>query len=204
MLRVCAIALLAGCATASVAQPESTLEAYASALRAGDARAAYEMLDEETQQTVPYERFAALFAENRDELSAQATEIDRAVAEGEVMSRAEVPLPSGEDAILTIEDRGWRLLGGVLDAPALLTPQDAVLALRHALQRRDLGAVLRVLARPTRADLEAEIRSFLESTDDALDLEVEIQGNEARVRTTGGNTVRLVREAGEWRVRDVE
>ncbi len=92
----------------------------------------------------------------------------------------------------------------MLDAPALLTPQDAVLALRHALQRRDLAAVLRVLARPTRAELEAEIRGFIESTDDALDLEVEIQGNEARVRTTGGRVVRLVREAGEWRVRDVE
>ena len=44
---------------------------------------------------------------------------------------------------------------------------------------------------------------MLEATEDADDLEVEIQGNRARVRTTGGGTIELVRESGEWRVVDV-
>jgi predicted nucleotidyltransferase len=43
----------------------------------------------------------------------------------------------------------------------------------------------------------------VESTADVDDLEVEIQGNHARVRTTGGGSIELVRESGEWRVVDI-
>jgi hypothetical protein len=106
--------------------------------------------------------------------------------------------------LLVLEERGWTIDSGVLDAPVLRTPRDAVLALRQALQERNLRAIERVLARDTRAELEAEIDRFLGETADELDLEYEVRGNKAVVRTSSGREVQLVREAGEWRVRDVE
>ena len=198
------LGVLAGCGTSSLRGPESTLQAYLDAARTGDARAAYTLLDERTQNEVSYEQFAQLMEDNGDELRAQAAEIESVIAEDGLTSRAEVPLQSGEQAVLRLQNGQWRLAGGVLDSPALLTPQDALLALRHALQRRDLAAVLRVLARPARIELEAEIRNFLEGTNDLLDLQIEIRGDTARVRTTDGRLVTMNREAGEWRIVEVE
>ncbi|HBQ13674.1 MAG TPA: hypothetical protein DEF51_21900 [Myxococcales bacterium] len=105
--------------------------------------------------------------------------------------------------VLVLEDGRWRIDGGVLDAAGLGTPLDAVAAFRRALMRRDLEGVERVLSRQTRAEWEEELRRVLEATADTDDLEVEIQGNRARVRTTGGGSIELVRESGEWRVVDV-
>ena len=60
-----------------------------------------------------------------------------------------------------------------------------------------------MLARQQRAELEADIARIIEQTEDEADLEVVVQGNEARIRTTGGGEIVLVREAGEWHVVDV-
>lgn len=204
LVAMTALTLACGGGPTRVAGPEATLEAYTRALRAGDSRAAYDLLDPETREAIAYEEFEATFESNQAELREQADQVEDAVKADEVASRAEVPLREGEKAILTLEDGRWTLLGGVLDAPALQTPLDAVAALRHAIQRRSLRGLMRVLSREARAGLDDERRRFLEETADPLDLEVEIQGNEARVRLTGGRLLRLRREAGEWRVVDVE
>jgi hypothetical protein len=197
--------LVAACggSAPAVAGPERTLEAYVAAIRAGDARAVYALLEPETQAAVPYEDFAATFEDNQQELRDQAEAVEDVVRSDQVESRATVPLDDDETAVLTLEDGRWTVLGGVLDAPALQTPKDAVLALRHAVQRRSLRGLMRVLGREARAGLEDERRRFLEETADPLDLEVEIQGNRARVRLTGGRVLMLAREAGEWRVVEV-
>jgi hypothetical protein len=199
------LGLLGACTSpATIAGPEATLRAYTEALREGDARKAYGLLDPDTREAVSFERFARTFEENRAELQEQARQVEDAVRSGEVQSRAAVELAEAETAVLTLEEGRWTILGGVLDAPALQTPRDAVLALRHAVQRRSLRGLMRVLAREPRAGLEDERRRFLDETADPLDLEVDIQGNRARVRLTGGRVILLVREAGEWRVVDVE
>lgn len=195
---------LSACAGGSVRGPDAALRAYLDAARSGDAEAAYALLDDDTQDAVTLEEFSASMRENETEIRDQAVLISQTLEEEGIRSRAELPLDSGEAAVLTIEEGRWKISGGVLDAPALLTPRDSVLALRHALQRRDLTALLRVLARPTRADLEADIRSFLEATMDLLDLRVEVQGDRARVQTSSGAIIQLTREAGEWRILEVE
>lgn len=201
---LCFASALSACAGAGVRGPDAALRAYLAAAQSGDARAAYALLDDDTQDAVTLEEFSASMQENDAELREQAALVSQTLDEEGIRSRAEVHLDSGEAAVLTIEEGRWKLSGGVLDAPALLTPRDSVLALRHALQRRDLNALLRVLARPTRADLEADIRSFLEATVDLLDLRVEVQGDRARVQTSSGFIIQLTREAGEWRIVEVE
>ena len=201
---LCLVCAICGCAGGAVRGPDAALRAYLSAAQRGDASAAYSLLDDDTQDAVTLEEFSASMQDNAVELREQATLVEQTLDEEGIRSRAEVPLDSGEAAVLTIEEGRWKLSGGVLDAPALLTPRDSVLALRHALQRRDLTALLRVLARPTRADLEADLRSFLEATVDLLDLRVEVQGDRARVQTSTGVIIQLTREAGEWRILEVE
>jgi hypothetical protein len=140
-------------------------------------------------------------AQNAGELAAQG----RALASSaeRVEARARVPLRSGETVVLVLEDGAWRIDGGVLDAAGLGSPLDAVAAFRRALMRRDLDGIERVLARQTRAEWEEEVRRLVDATADPDDLEIEVQGNRAQVRTTGGGSIELVRESGEWRVVDV-
>jgi len=200
---VFALVALVGCTTPVVQGPAPTLAEYSRAVRAGDAEAVHALYDEETRAQVDADEVGALLEQNREELAQQLDAVDQARAEG-VESRAVLALPGDERVVLRIEDGAWVIEGGVLDVPALQTPQDAVLALRHAILRRSLRGLLRVLARAPRAELEAEMDRFLGDTEDELDLRTEIQGNIARVQTSGGRVILLVREAGEWRVVDVE
>lgn len=193
-----------GCgATATVPAPEAAVHSYLVAIRAGDAEALHALLDAETRALVSPEELASAMTDNEAELTEQATAIEAALERG-ADAQARVPLGDGERAVLVIEEGRWRLLGGVLDAPALRTPRDAVLALRRALLRRSMRGVSRVLAREPRAELEAEIVQFLDDTEDELDLEYEVRGSVATVRTSSGREVHLIREAGEWRVVEVE
>lgn len=183
--------------------PSRAVQRYAGALARGDARAAWALLDEEARRGRTEEQHAALMQSNADELREQGEALGRAADPETIDAHARVELASGESVVLVLEEDGWRVDGGVLDAAGLATPLDAVAAFRRALMRRDLPGVERVMSRQTRAEWEAQIRRLVESTEDADDLEVEIQGNRARVRTTGGGSIELVRESGEWRVVDV-
>ncbi|HJL19337.1 MAG TPA: hypothetical protein RMH99_26970 [Sandaracinaceae bacterium LLY-WYZ-13_1] len=183
--------------------PSPTIAAYARALERGDEDAAWALLDEDARRGRSEDEHAALMAQNAEELEAQGDALARAAGSDAVEARARVTLQSGETVVLVLEDGRWRIDGGILDAAGLGTPRDAVAAFRRALMRRDLAGIERVLSRQTRAEWEEEVRRVVESTADPDDLEVEIQGNRARVRTTGGGAIELVRESGEWRVVDV-
>jgi hypothetical protein len=197
--------LLGACAGGGgrVEPPGQVLKEYAAAARGGDAARVWSLLDEDTQAEVSAEALGELMQDNRAELGEQAAELERIAGEG-IEARANVPLASGESVALVLEDGRWVVDGGVLDAPALRTPRDAVLSLRRALRRRSFRGVSRVLAREPRAELESEIDRLLEETADERDLRVEVQGNQARVLTTNGREITLVREAGEWRVLSID
>ncbi len=195
---------LVGCgARAGEEGPSRTVARYAGALSRGDATAAWALLDEEARRGRSEAQHAALMATNATELREQGEALARAARPERIEAQARVHLSSGEAIVLVLEEGGWRIDGGVLDAAGLATPLDAVAAFRRALMRRDLPGLERVLSRQTRAEWEEEIRRLVEGTEDADDLEVEIQGARARVRTTGGGSIELVRESGEWRVVDV-
>jgi hypothetical protein len=172
------------------------------AVRSGDADAAYALLDDETRAAVTLPDFRRLMTENQAELAEQVDELSRRADRG-IEAIAQVPLDDGESVALVLENGRYRLDGDVVGSATLRTPRDAVLALRRALRRRSLSGVARVLARQPRAELEAEIERVLEETADELDLQYEVRGNVAHVRTTGGREIHLVREAGEWRVVEV-
>lgn len=194
-------AVACGGPSGAAGDPSDVVRAYIEASERGDVEAVHALLDEATRDELTIEELRAEHAASRAEIAAQAEALR--APEAQPATRAEVELPSGEVVVLSVEDAEFRLAGGVLEATATATPEAAVAGLRHALLRRSLPALLRVLSRGTRAELEAEIARLLGETEDELDLEVAESGDRATVRLRGGGVLELVREAGEWRIEDI-
>lgn len=196
-----ALTACAGGTRTIVEPPTAAVRAYVDAVRAGDVEAVYAMLDEATRAEVDLDALRASYAENEAEAAAQAEALEASA--GDPRARAELTLASGEVVTLVLEEGGFRVAGGFLDAVAPATPEDAVEALRHALLRRSLPALLRILSRETRAGIDAEIERLLEETADPLDLEIHESESRATIRLGSGRVLELVREAGEWRIVDL-
>ncbi len=182
--------------------PSRTVERFVQAARADDPASVYELLSGEVRESVSRERFELLWRQNRAELLELADELERTASE--TVARARQPLAGDETVVLVLEQGRWYVQGGVLDALALRTPLDAVAAFHRALRRRDLGSLLRLLSRSRRLAWQATLDATVEQTGDPLDMEVQVQGERATVRTTGGTVIHLLREAGQWRVSDVQ
>jgi hypothetical protein len=162
---------------------------------------AYALLDPRLRAQLSRERFAALWQDNRGELRELGHKLRHRQLDAQ--ARARVELDDGERVVVVLQDGGWRIEGGVLDAQALATPLDAVAELRRALQRQSLPALLRVLSRERRAAWMATFERSAEQTADPLDLRIEVHGDEAIVHLTGGGEIHLKREAGRWQIWDV-
>lgn len=196
---------LAGCGGGpATPAPEAAVRAYVAAVRAGDAAAVHRLLDPETRETVAVDDVAAALDDYRAELADQADALERRVDGGGAPARARWSGPPGAWVLRTErgpEGRiGWRFEGGVFDAPTLATPVEAVRALRSALARESLPGLLDVLSRGAAADARAEIGALVDETGDPDALDVTLEGDRAVVRTPTGRLIRLLREAGEWRV----
>jgi hypothetical protein len=198
------LSALLGCAWAQPARvPDPALDArgFALALRDDRPDAAYALLDREQRDRLAYEDFVRLWHENRAELQTLGTQL----AQSAIAARAtaELELEDGERVVLVLEAGQWRVQGGVFDAQALSTPIDAVLELRRALQRQSLPSLLRVLSQERRAAWLAAFDKSVQQTRDALDLRVEVNGDQATVHLPLGGEIHLKREAGQWHVWDV-
>ena len=178
-------ALLAGCGGGQALSPaHDTARAYADAVRRGDANAVYALMDEETRASLSLDDLRRQMTDAAEELREQATAVEAALGDPQLVeTRASVPLRTGQQAILVIEGERWRLVGTLLDSVSLATPEDAVMAFRSALERRSLPSISRILARQPRSEIDAQIERFLLDTEDEPALDVDIQGNEATVRT---------------------
>jgi hypothetical protein len=192
---------LGGCGAAVLPDPHTAARAFAEAVQSGEAARVYALLDEDTRNAVTEAEVATLLAANGRDLTALAAALTERSAG--VSPTARVDLGHGDEATLVVEGEGFRIDGGAIALVTLSTPEQAVRALRSALQQGDLRAVLRVLSRDTRTDIETELERVLEETEDALDIEVAESGDEAVVRLTGGRTLHLLREDGEWHVIDL-
>jgi hypothetical protein len=194
---------LGGCAStpARVPDPRATARAFAAAAERGDAKAAWALLDPELRARLDRKDFERTLADNHQELQGLSRGLAR--VDPSALAQAEVELADGERVLLVLEDGQWHVAGGVLDAQALDTPEAAVIALRHALARQSLPALLRVLSAERRAAWLAAFEQSMERTADPLDLEIDVHGDEAVVHLREGGEIHLKREAGRWQVWDV-
>jgi len=185
-------AVLAGCAGVADADrgPERVVSTLATALRSGDT-AQVAALTRTQEPSV-----AAAEATNGRELAA----LGETLALAPVERSARVTLVDGGTLVLVRDGESWRVDRGVLGRPSLTRPVDAVVALHDALARSRILAVLSLLARVPRAELDLELTRWLDGTADPDAFEITVEGELATVTTPTGEHLQLVRESGEWHV----
>jgi hypothetical protein len=190
---------LIACGHGAPPPAEATLDAIRRAMMEGDAEALYALSTSETKAVHGPDGVAELVAAGRDELRQTARALETAQGQLEVTLR----FPDGDPVAMVIEDGSYRLHGAILGGASLGSPEEAVLALRAALERRSLQGVLRVLTTERRRAILAEMDALSESARDPLDFDMKITGDKAVVRLPGRTVIFLERESDEWRIVDV-
>jgi len=194
-------------------EPAATMASFGAALARGDLRAAYQLTSTEFQRRMPYEAFAAGFAAGGAEPAAVG---QRLIAEANAVApRVEVTLQLGEQVPLVLEHGRWRIDGPVYEAWGQATPRAAVRTFIRALDAGRYDVVLRLVPDRYRAGLSADsMRTFWEGDQKnqhqallgrlrAAELAPLTEtGDEARFLVAPDRVVRLVREAGLWKIED--
>jgi hypothetical protein len=194
--------LAAGCGRPEVPDARDAARAYAEALRRGDHDAVFRMMTRESQQALGKQGTQRLLADAKVELKKQASAL---LEQGtRVEAKAVYRLEDGESAELVLADDGFRVAAAGAFPAAARTPAQALTVLRQALARRSYPALVRVLSSETQSALETEVRGLVEGLEHAETLEIKVEGDTATVDVKSGHRIHLKREAGAWRVDDVE
>lgn len=217
MKRAAVLALLAGMLGSACAhhpeEPAATVSAFGAALARGDSGAAYRLTSLDFQRRIPFDAFAAGFTAGGGEPAALGR---RMVAEAPGLHpRVEVTLALGERVPLVLEGGRWRIDAPIYEAWGQATPRAAVLTFIRAVDARRYDVVLRLCPDRYRARLSAErLRTFwegeqkeahhalLERMRASAGASIVEVGDEARLELAPDRQVRLVREAGEWKIED--
>jgi hypothetical protein len=193
--------------------PAATMASFGAALTRGDLRAAYQLTSAAFQRRIPYDTFAAALTAAGAEPAALG---QRLVAEaGAVAPRIDVTLELGEEVPLVLEGGRWRIDGPVYEAWGQATPRAAVRTFIRALDAHRYDIVLRLVPDRYRGGLSADrLRTFWEGDhkEEHQALLARIRaagrapltetGDEARLLVAPDRVVKLVREAGQWKIDD--
>ena len=202
MRRLLWLALLmtvAGCGAAT-APPSDTFARFAELVRAQRDAEAYALLDSATHSRITEAQFVEMLSAEREVI---ATRADR-LAAAPAVTTARVRTQRVEPVTLQLTSDGWRIEGGVGVHASARTPRDAALSFAQAIGDRDLDAILRLLSRARREEINAQMRAILEALREDATVEVILRGNDrATVRLPEGDAIELVLENGEWRVEDL-
>lgn len=182
--------VLSGCAAPPVRSAADARTDLARALSSGDVVTLARLLDVEP---------ASLSIDGaRAELGEVATEL----ADAPLHERAAAF--AGESEVTLIrEDGGWRIDRGILGAPVLASPEEALLAFARALARVRRSGLGVVLGRRARGVVLEELARWERGLVDPLAIPIAVEGSAATATLPTGVVVELVQEAGEWRVDDV-
>lgn len=207
---------LAACGPAiSTASPESALEAFARALREGDAETAYALTSEGYRRRVSREQLARWMRESPDEIRALAEALSHPAGPAE--QEAVVDVGEHGPIHLVRDPGGWRVASEVVDYYAQSTPRLALRSFVRAVERRRWDVVLRLVPQSEREGMsEASLRARWEGAEReeiqrlASGLRAALEGG-APIEETGDHAVMpwgdryravLVREDGAWRIED--
>ncbi len=201
---VLALLSLTGCPSTTGTGPQDTLRRYADAIDADQPVAAYALLDEGLRRQMTQAEFVSRWRELRAELKVQAGLIRAALAKP-IAARAVLTYPTGPRAQLTLE-RGsdWKLEEGIAVAPGAATPIEAIRAFIRAVESRSYEAVMRTLAKSVRENIERDVQERISKLKAALNQEIEVTGNRARLQYDPKFRIELMNEDGQWRVLDLD
>jgi hypothetical protein len=182
--------LLSGCAAGPVRSAAHARTELARALATGDAVTLGRLLDVEPASLA--------LGEAPSELADLAAELSAAPLEERASAFA-------ADAQITLvrEEDGWRIERGILGAPVLASPEEALGAFARALARVRRSGLGVVLGRRARGVVLEELERWERGLADPLAVPIAVEGATATATLPTGVVVELVEEAGEWRVDDV-
>jgi hypothetical protein len=194
-------------------EPAATVAAFGAALARGDLGGAYRLTSTDFQHRVPFDAFAAGFTAGGGEPAVLG---QRMVAEApRIQPRVEVTLSLGERVPLVLEAGRWRIDAAVYEPWGQATPRAALVTFVRALDAHRYDVVLRLVPDRYRSGLSAdrlrtfwegdrkdEHRALLERVRAAVGASIVEVGDEARLEVAPDRQVRLVREAGRWKIDD--
>ncbi len=197
---------LGGPGAGAAVSPRGTLAALTAAADRGDADALYALLPRAAQREESLPAFRARMTLEQPEVRELAASLRRQQQAG-IEPRVDLALRSGATVAVDDDPDGWRVAEPGLGAATAVTPAAAARALRAALLRQSLPALLSVLSATARGALRAEIHALIDALADPSALEATSTSNSGQrveLRLPDGHTLRLVREGVNWRVDDVQ
>jgi hypothetical protein len=201
---------LGGCAHSRArSSPRSALVAFHQAVARDDLAALYQMLPASGRREESFERFRARILSERAELRSVSAEVRRAL---DARRDPWVAVPSRAGGSVTVVDaaEGWRMGRPSVGPGPAPTPLDAARALREAIARRSLDAILAALSSRARGSVQSELAMLLDALADPAALEIRPAsagpgGTESvALRLPDGRSLILVREGSDWRVDDIQ
>lgn len=188
--------------------PRVTAKAWAESVRRENPDSSRALLSARASSELARGDLSLRWRDTQQERAAQADQVERAVeGPGGIREWATVTLGDGKTVSLVREEAGWRIEAPLLSSLHASGPEDALRFLASALETRNFDALVRILTSRRREGLHQALDSFIKGLKEHAPGEVEISGDRAFLRWSDGRLrwkVTLLREAGEWRIDDVD
>ncbi len=208
------VALVAACGGPRTA-PTGTLDRYASALKAKNYDAAYDLMSSAFRAQVGKDEFVRMMRDNPREVSDTASRLTGKKSRVEVT--AELTYGLGDTLHLVHESGGWRIAENPLTFYDQGTPRDALRSFLRAYRLERWDVMLRFVPKSYAAlmnvdkmkmqftgERKQEMAQLMNMLEANIDEPIDEQGNDARMRFGAGFEVKFVREEGRWRLRDLD
>jgi hypothetical protein len=194
--------LLSGCARTGLPDPRIAARHWSEALQHRDPDAVRALLTASARRAFNADDVRQVLARDGQDLLALAQGASAAGAR--VETHARVAYHEEQAALLVWEDGDYRIeAAGALPARAD-SPVDALQELRAVLSRRSYPGLLRILTRDAAQSTSALLNGMLDALVDPASAEIEVDGRRATAHLPGGHVIKLEREDGTWRIRDID
>ena len=195
--------------------PTATLDRYASALKAKNYDAAYDLMSSSFRAKISKDEFVRMMRDNPREVSDTASRLTGRRSKIEVT--AELTYGLGDTLHLVHEGGGWRIAENPLAFYDQSTPRAALRSFLRAYRLERWEVMLRFVPKAYAelmnvekmkqqftGDSKERMAQLMNMLEANVDEPIVEQGNEARMRYGAGNEVKFVREDGRWRLRDLD
>jgi hypothetical protein len=201
---LCLLALLAmGCGAVQHGGPQDVLRKYIAAINANQPAVAYALMEEGVRRQTTLNEFIARWKTVQPELKEQAAQLRETLAKP-IKARAQISYPTGTRAGLVFDDNTWQIEEGIAVTVATATPIDALRAFVRAVEQRNYDAVMKLLAKQVRENIERDIGERVTKLKQSLSQEIEVTGNKARLQYDPRYRIELTNEDGQWKVMDFD